>query len=227
MLAPRRRKCSGRGTSVPQRPGPVSPYKFLDYFEPEDADLFFGRDQEIPAAPGQVPRRAPAHPARRVGHRQDLPHPRRAAAAAVAGELRAGVRARLQEPARAIKEAMVRQLGVDQRHLDLPLAQFLDAETAHLSKTVVVILDQFEEFFLRLPLEVRRLFHQELGACVAAAHLDVHFIIALRDDYFSSLAEFQEAIPDLFTHEMRLARFTHAQAWLPPWSRSNASGEHR
>jgi hypothetical protein len=25
----------------------VSPYKFLDYFEPEDADLFFGRDQEI------------------------------------------------------------------------------------------------------------------------------------------------------------------------------------
>jgi ABC-type uncharacterized transport system fused permease/ATPase subunit len=27
--------------------GPVSPYKFLDYFEPEDADLFFGRDQEI------------------------------------------------------------------------------------------------------------------------------------------------------------------------------------
>ena len=90
--------------------------------------------------------------------------------------------------------------------------QFLDAETAHLSKTVVVILDQFEEFFLRLPLEVRRLFHQELGACVAAAHLDVHFIIALRDDYFSALAEFQEAIPDLFTHEMRLTRFTPAQA---------------
>ena len=76
----------------------------------------------------------------------------------------------------------------------------------------MVILDQFEEFFLRLPLEVRRLFHQELGACVAVAHLDVHFIIALRDDYFSSLAEFQDAIPDLFTHEMRLARFTHAQA---------------
>jgi conflict system STAND superfamily ATPase/WD40 domain-containing protein len=40
----------------------------------------------------------------------------------------------------------------------------------------------------------------------------VHFIIALRDDYFSVLAEFQEAIPDLFTHEMRVARFTHAQA---------------
>jgi hypothetical protein len=107
---------------------------------------------------------------------------------------------------------MMRQLGVDQRHLDLPLAQFLDAETARLSKTVVVILDQFEEFFLRLPLEVRRLFHQELGACVAAAHLDVHFIIALREDYFANLAEFLPTIPDLFNHAMRLRRLTPAQA---------------
>src|SRR5262249_33015127 len=91
----------------------------------------------------------------------------------------------LQEPTRAIKEAMIRQLGVDRRHLDLPLVSFLDAETAHLSKTVVLVLDQFEEFFLRLPLEVRQPFHRELGACVAASHLDVHVIIALRDDYFS------------------------------------------
>jgi hypothetical protein len=191
---------------------PASPYKFLDYFEPEDADLFFGRDQEI----RQLQRKFHAarllilHGESGTGKTSLIRAgllPRLSSESYVPVYVRA-----LQEPARAIKEAMVRQLGVDQRHLDLPLAQFLDAETAHLSKTVVVILDQFEEFFLRLPLEVRRLFHQELGACVAASHLDVHFIIALRDDYFSSLAEFQDAIPDLFTHEIRLARFTHAQA---------------
>src|SRR5215831_11639208 len=101
---------------------------------------------------------------------------------------------------------MIRQLGVDRRHIDLPLAAFLDAETAYLSKTVVLILDQFEEFFLRFPPEVRQLFHRELGACVAAAHLDVHIILSLREDYFSALAEFQTTIPDIFTHEMRLAR---------------------
>ncbi len=180
--------------------GPVSPYKFLDYFEPEDADLFFGRDQEI----RQLQRKFHAasllilHGESGTGKtsliRAGLP--RLSPESYVLVYVRA-----LQEPARAIKEAMVRQLGVDQRHLDLPLVQFLDAETAHL-----------EEFFLRLPLEVRRLFHQELGACMAAAHLDVHVIIALRDDYFSALAECQEAIPDLFTHEMHLARFTHTQA---------------
>jgi hypothetical protein len=162
---------------------PVSPYKFLDYFEPEDADLFFGRDQEI----RQLQRKFHAarllilHGESGTG-KTSLIHagllPRLSSESYVPVYVRA-----LLEPARAIKEAMVRQLGVDQRHLDLPLAQFLDAETAHLSKTVVVILDQFEEFFLRLPLEVRRLFHQEFGGGVAAAHLDVHFILALRDDY--------------------------------------------
>jgi hypothetical protein len=90
--------------------------------------------------------------------------------------------------------------------------QFLDAETAHLSKTVVLVLDQFEEFFLRFPLQVRQIFHRQLGACVTAAHLDVHVLMALREDYFSRLAEFQDTIPDIFTHEMRLTRLTQAQA---------------
>ena len=35
---------------------------------------------------------------------------------------------------------------------------------------------------------------------------------SLREDYFSALAEFQTTIPDIFTHEMRLARLTQAQA---------------
>ena len=106
---------------------------------------------------------------------------------------------------------MIRQLGVDERHIDLALARFLDAETAHLHKTVVVILDQFEEFFLRFPPEVRQRFQQELGACLATP-LDVHFLIALREDYFAALAEFLPTIPDLFTHAMRLTRLTPAQA---------------
>jgi eukaryotic-like serine/threonine-protein kinase len=91
------------------------------------------------------------------------------------------------------------------------LAAFLDAETAHLNKTVVLILDQFEEFFLRFPLEVRRQLHRELGDCLQA-RLDVRIIIALREDYFAQLAEFQTAIPDIFTHELHLSRLTPVQA---------------
>jgi hypothetical protein len=129
----------------------VSPYKFLDYFKPEAADLFFGRDQEIRQLQRQF------HEARLLilygesgTGKTSLLHagllPRLSPESYVWVYVRA-----LQEPTRAIKEAVVRQLGVDDRHIDLPLARFLDAETAHLHKTVVVILDQFEEFFLRFP----------------------------------------------------------------------------
>ena len=133
----------------------VSPYKFLDYFEPEDADLFCGREQEIQ----QLQRKF--HAARLlILHGES--------GTGKTSLIRAGLLPRLspesyvpvyvralQEPTRAIKAAMIRQLGVDDRHVALPLAQFLDAETRHLSKTVVVILDPFEEFFLRFPLDVR------------------------------------------------------------------------
>jgi WD40 repeat protein len=205
-------------TAKYKRPGGArqytSPYKFLDYFEPEDADLFFGRDREI----------------RRLQlkfHNARLLILHGESGTGKTSLIRAGLIPRLspesyipayvrawQEPTQAIKEAMVHQLGVDHRNLDMPLAEFLDAETAHLSKTVVVILDQFEEFFLRFPREVRQRFHQELGACMAASHLDVHVVLSLRDDYFARLGEFQDTIPDIFTHEMYLARLTPEQAFL-------------
>lgn len=101
-----------------------------------------------------------------------------------------------KEPTQDIKEDIVRQLGVDRRYIDQPLAICLSAEAASLSKTVVLILDQFEEFFLRFSLEVRQPLHHALGACLTA-RLDVRIIIALREDYFARLAGFQEAIPNL------------------------------
>ena len=190
---------------------PVSPYKFLDYFGPEDADLFFGRGQETVQLQRQF------HAARLLILYGE-------SGTGKTSLIRAGLLPRLSpesyvpvyvraldEPTRAIKDGVTRQLGVDERHSDLPLARFLDAETAHLHKTVVVILEQFEEFFLRFPPEVRQRFQQELGACLAT-QLDVHFLIALREDYFAALAEFLPTIPDLFTHAMRLTRLTPTQA---------------
>jgi hypothetical protein len=195
-----------------EAPTPVNPYKFLNYYGPEDAALFFGRDQEI----RQLQRKF--HSARLlILHGES--------GTGKTSLIRAGLLPRLspesyvpvyvralQEPTQAIKEAMVHQLGVDRRNLEQSLAAFLAAETAHLSKTVVLILDQFEEFFLRLPLKVRQRFHQELGACLTVSALDVRILITLRDDNFAHLAEFQDAIPDIFTHEMHLTRLTPGQA---------------
>ncbi len=120
-----------------------SPYKFLDYFDPKDADIFFGREQEI-------------RQLQRKFYRARLLILHGESGTGKTSLIRAGLIPRLpsesfipvyvralEEPSQAIKEAMIDQLGIDRQHANLPLADFLAAETTHLSKTVVLILDQF------------------------------------------------------------------------------------
>ena len=84
--------------------------------------------------------------------------------------------------------------------------------TEQVSKTVVIVLDQFEEFFLRFPEAVRQQFERELTACIDTPRLDVKFLISLRADYFSYLAAFEDTIPQIFTHQLQLERLTESQA---------------
>jgi len=63
-----------------------------------------------------------------------------------------------------------------------------------------------------LPATVRQQFPDELHACLDAPRLAVQVLIALREEHFAPLATFQEAIPTIFHHTMRLTRFTLAQA---------------
>jgi hypothetical protein len=117
-----------------------------------------------------------------------------------------------EEPTVAIKAALVREFGLDRQLLDRPLVDVVTAATAALRKTVVLVLDQFEEFFLRHDATVRQQFPDELHACLDTPRLAFQVLIALREDYFAQLATFQEAIPTIFHHTMRLTRFTVEQA---------------
>jgi WD40 repeat protein len=198
----------------PTKPAPVhkSPFKFLDYYDPEDADIFFGRQRES----GVLFRKF--HNARLLTLHGE-------SGTGKTSLIRAGlipmlpsdafvpvyVRV-LKEPLREVKKELIRQLDRDDRHIDLPLADFLMKETELLSKTVVIVLDQFEEFFLRFPEEIRERFASQLAACVHTAHLDARFLISLRADYFSHLAAFESAIPQIFTHQVQLEHLPPAQA---------------
>ncbi|MBI3325973.1 MAG: ATP-binding protein, partial [Nitrospinae bacterium] len=169
------------------------PYRFLAAFEGKDADLFSGREREIRQLQSLLPRARVLilHGASGTGKTSLLQAgllPRLPPAQY------AWVRVRVvdDEPTRAIKAAMIGQLGLDPRLQDRPLVDFLHAAATAVGKSVVVILDQFEEFFLRFPLTVRQGFHHDLGACVTAADLAVHVLIALREDYLARLAEFQD-----------------------------------
>lgn len=63
---------------------------------------------------------------------------------------------------------------------------------------VIVILDQFEQFFLLWSQrEDRCTFIKELGICYDDQSLPLRFVIALRKDYYSDLAEFERILPHL------------------------------
>ncbi|MCP4543143.1 MAG: SUMF1/EgtB/PvdO family nonheme iron enzyme [Chloroflexi bacterium] len=195
-------------------PLPERPYKLLDYYEAQDAAIFFGRRDETQhltslihahrlvllygssgtgktslILAGAVPRLEHADPPYETIY----------------------VRA-LEDPARAIRRAVQRKLPDVELPADGDLVDFLDAATKALGRTLVIILDQFEEFFIRLSPEFRQAFIADLGALYDARDVPVKVVLSLREDWLASVNEIRKRIPGVFNVDMRLLPLTRDQA---------------
>ncbi len=88
----------------------------------------------------------------------------------------------------------------------LPLDEVLRAcaEAAH--ETVLVIFDQFEEYFLyhAKDSDAAGAFEAQFARAVNREDVDVGFLVALRDDSLSRLDRFQERIHNLLSNRLRL-----------------------
>ncbi len=198
----------------------TSPYKFLDYYNPEDHDIFFGRDREIRMLLQKFynTRLLVLHGESGTGKTSLI---RAGLIPQLDQESYIPVYVRvLKEPLREIKRELLHQLGLEDatrpgkfsETFQVSLAELLRQITERVSKTVIIVLDQFEEFFLRFPKEVRQQFEEEFATCVQTPRLDVKFLVSLRSDYFSYLATFEDSIPQIFTHQLQLERLTEVQA---------------
>ena len=198
----------------PTVPLPERPYKLLDYYEAKDAVIFFGRRQETQTLSslihahrlvllygasgvgktslllaGAVPRLENAEPPYEIAY----------------------VRA-LEDPALVIRRAVRRRLPAADLPEDGLLVDFLDAATKALGRTLVIVLDQFEEFFIRLSPEFRAAFIAELGALYDAHDVPVKVVLSLREDWLASVSEIEGRIPEVFRTRMRLLPLTRDQA---------------
>jgi hypothetical protein len=188
----------------PPAPAPgrgASPYKFLDFYERRDASNFAGRDQEIDdIAAGVARSRCFVLYGRSGLGKTSLLH--------------AGVIPRLEQrgfevrylrilayPVHDLCAAVAAQIGRDAIAPDE-----LPALLAARPRPFVLVLDQFEEFFLRFSGDpvVQSRFAGLLGKILDEGGEWVRLVISLREDYYAQLQDLQRAIPDLTAHGHRL-----------------------
>jgi HEAT repeat protein len=193
----------------------TQPYKFLHAFEVTDASIFFGREDATKELHKKV-----------LQDRLTVLHAK--SGAGKSSLLKAGLCPRLirqgyvplyvrtyQDPVLAIKhEIAPPRVGPWPQVLStLTLYEFLRIVCGHLEHQkheLVIILDQFEDFFHLVQPEERRCFIEALGACYDDSRLRIRFVIALRKDCFSDLDEFEKALPHLhiFRNHYRLNTMT-------------------
>jgi Novel STAND NTPase 1/WD domain, G-beta repeat len=184
-----------------------SPYKGLARYEEEDAPYFFGRDAdaELVVANLLAARLTLLFGESGVG-KSSLLH------AGVAPRLRGADDLVLVlfsdwrgDAASSLAAALREASGLDAGPVDL--VSTIATCAAHSGRDLVVVLDQFEEYFVYHPDEdVEDTFALEFPRAVTQADLPVTFLIAIREDALARLERFKGRIPGLFETYLRLDR---------------------
>jgi hypothetical protein len=195
-------------------PLPERPYKLLDYYEAKDAAIFFGREQETQKLSALI-----------HAHRLVLFHG--ASGTGKTSLLLAGVIPRLEhadpsyetlyvraleDPGVVIRRAVGRRLPEADLPADGSLVDFLDAATESLDRPLVIVFDQFEEFFIRFSPQSRASFVDEIGRLSDARDVPVKVVFSLREDWLASMSEFEARIPEINRTKMRLLPLSRTQA---------------
>ena len=93
---------------------------------------------------------------------------------------------------------------------DLPLDEFLAHAARETQCTVLLILDQFEEYFLYHPNATP--FDEQFARAVNRDDVNANFLLALREDALSQLDRFETRIPNLMSNGLRLEHLDRAGA---------------
>jgi len=190
-----------------------SPYKGLARYEEEDAPYFFGRDAdaELVVANVLAARLTLLFGESGVG-KSSLLH------AGVAPRLRSADDLVLVlfsdwrgDAAASLAAALLEASGLEPGASDL--ASTVETCAAHSERDLVLVLDQFEEYFVYHPDEDREdTFAVEFPRAVTQADLPVSFLIAIREDALARLERFKGRIPGLFETYLRLDRLSRDAA---------------
>ena len=184
-----------------------SPYKGLDHYEEQDAPLFFGREVECDLVVANL-----------LAARLTLLYGQ--SGVGKSSLLHAGVVPRLRDepdiavvvfrswggdPVAGLCAAIRAAAGLEPSAGEPALAETIVACTQRLGCDLVVILDQFEEYFVYHPQDDGT-FAAEFPQAVNQADLVVSFLVSIREDALARLDRFKGRIPNLFGNYLRVDR---------------------
>ncbi|MFZ5902759.1 MAG: SUMF1/EgtB/PvdO family nonheme iron enzyme [Chloroflexota bacterium] len=175
-----------------------TPYKFLNSFDEDDVDIFFGRDREINQALHKLLSSKLMIVYGKSGYGKT-------------SLIKAGIIPRLLagdflpiytrcsiDPLLSVKASIIDRLGdlatstatINRfsEFTKLSLRKFIVELYKIQSRRLVIFIDQFEEFFISLGDETKKQFVRELGECVDSS-LDVTFLLSLREDFLGDLQD--------------------------------------
>jgi WD40 repeat protein len=195
---------------------PRSPYKGLNPYDEKDAPFFFGREKEtrliianLFASPltllygasgvgkSSVLRAGVDHSLR---NRDDLlvvvfnswqSHPVSDLKQAVANCAKSSDHAKWARAARLVPAES-----------NASLVEFLSNCASQLNRRLMIILDQFEEYFLYHPEDDE--FAAEFPRAVTQSDAPVSFLISIREDFYAKLDRFEGRIPTLYDNYLRI-----------------------
>ncbi len=222
LKAHARRRIHGRRRELSVLRG--GPYRFLDYFDAEDTEFFFGREDDTECLLELVNR----HPLSVLfGH----------SAVGKTSLLRAGLIPRLREldeewsdegprpllpvyatcgddPEYRLKQALLVRAETEGVPLPPEVATGSCREVAIAlaeasERNLLLIMDHFAEIFVKVGARVREQFMETVHACLDDDRL--HFLFCLREDYLGELFELREELPGVMENMYRLRRLNREQ----------------
>jgi len=206
-----------------------TPYKYLDYYTFEDADIFFGREAETQKLVGEIlSTRLLVLFSPSGSGKTSLIHAGVRPTLEKLGYRTVYTRLDENDPITSVQQAVSRTLGISEIKPNGDLHAFItnalhnqqratsDKHQASNTQPLVIFIDQFEEFFLvweNQP-EARQAFIQQVAKIKYDDKLPVFIVLSLREDYFANLHEFRDAIPSIFQNNanIRLQPFSDDEA---------------
>jgi hypothetical protein len=211
-ITERRRQKRESKEEPSEAPLPSRPYKFLNYYEPEDERIFFGRQSETHRLLTKI-------------HAYPLNLLYAPSGSGKTSLIRAGLMPQLRrqgytpvycrvydDPAGEIRRAALEAMGSPDFPAAMPLQTLLPELAARNEQRLVIFVDQFEEIFIRHDLEARDRFAATLATTLTEGKGRVRFVLSLREDFLARLSDFRERIPNIFHNEFRLAPLSEAES---------------